>query len=116
MKKESTPDELTDAIRKIHAGGKYVSSNLAERLLDIVQNNTGASIHGQLSDREYQVLIMIAQGKTVSEIAADPALSVKTNFRSRIMKKMGISTNAQLMHYTVGCYHIEINTIGGIIE
>ncbi|MFH1852676.1 MAG: response regulator transcription factor [Candidatus Neomarinimicrobiota bacterium] len=103
MRKESTPDELIDAIRKIHGGGKYISATLAEKLIDLTRDGDVITHHQQLSDRELQVLGQISAGKTISEIARDLSLSVKTisNLRLRLLKKMGMSSNAQLMHYTI---------------
>ncbi len=103
VKKETTPDVLVDAIHKVQEGGKYVSTELADKLVDLVVSDNSGSLHGQLSDREFQVLVMIAAGKTVSEIGEELSLSVKTisNFRSRILKKMGMATNANLMHYAI---------------
>ena len=102
VKKETTPDVLVEAIRKVQRGGKYVSPALADKLVDLMLNDHG-SLHARLSDREFQVLVMIASGKTVSVIAAELSLSVKTisNFRTRTLRKMGMSNNAQLMHYAM---------------
>jgi len=102
LTKDSAPDELIDAIRKVAAGGKYVSSSLAERLASLVQE-TERPLHETLSDREYQVMRLIASGKTVTEIAKELSLSVKTisTYRSRILEKMQMKNSAGLVHYAI---------------
>ena len=103
VKKETSPDVLVDAIRKVQSGGKYISPALADKLVDFMLNDDHGSLHSRLSDREFQVLVMIASGKTVSGIAKELSLSVKTisNFRTRALRKMGMTSNAQLMHYAM---------------
>jgi two-component system invasion response regulator UvrY len=103
LTKASAPAELIRAIRKIFQGGKYVSSSLAEKLASILETGARESLHQNLSDREYQVMCMIASGKTVKEIAEELALSVKTisTYRSRILEKMEMKTNAELTHYAI---------------
>ena len=103
LTKESTPEELVAAIRKVSAGGRYVSSSLAERLAAVVQENANRLPHETLSDREYQVMCQIAGGKTVAEIAKKLSLSVKTisTYRSRILEKMKMKNNAELTHYAI---------------
>jgi two-component system, NarL family, invasion response regulator UvrY len=103
LTKESAPDELIKAIRHVMNGGKYVSASLAEQLaLGLVQGSDKAP-HETLSDREYQVLCGIASGKTVSQIADDLMLSVKTisTFRARVLAKMNMQNNAELTHYAI---------------
>lgn len=101
--KDCAPDELIRAVRKVLAGGRYVSDTLAERLVLDIQTDSGKPPHELLSDREYEVLCAIARGKSVSEIARDLSLSVKTvsTYRSRILEKMRMRTNAELTHYAV---------------
>jgi len=101
LTKESTPDELVAAIRKVSRGGKYVSSSLAETLAFALQAKGEQPLHKTLSDREYQVMCMIASGKTVAEIAIELSLSVKTisTYRSRILEKMKMKNNAELARY-----------------
>ena len=102
LTKESAPDELVGAIRKVSAGGKYVSSALAEELaLDIQRGDKQP--HETLSDREYRVMCLIASGKTVTEIARELSLSIKTisTYRHRILDKMKMKNNAELTHYTM---------------
>jgi len=103
LTKESAPEELVAAIRKVSAGGKYVSSSLAEKLASVVQENAEQLPHEKLSDREYRVMCMIASGKTVSEIAKELSLSVKTisTYRSRILQKMKMKNNAELTRYAI---------------
>lgn len=102
LTKESAPELLMEAILRIRDGGKYVSSDLAEHL--VVNLHTGdRPLHEQLSDRELQVLMMIGNGQTVSEIADRLCVSVKTisTYRSRLLEKMGMDNNAQLMRYAI---------------
>jgi len=103
LTKESAPDELITAIRKISQGRKYITSSLAERLATEVEADTEKPLHDILSDREYQVLRMIAAGKTVKHIAKELSLSIKTvsTYRTRIMEKMKMKTNAEVMHYVI---------------
>ncbi|MBI5101736.1 MAG: response regulator transcription factor [Nitrospirae bacterium] len=103
MTKDSAPDELIDAIRKINLGKKYVSPSLAEKMAFYLDDKTDRPLHEALSDREYQVLSMIASGRTVKEIGAELNLSVKTisTYRSRILEKMRMSSNAALTHYAI---------------
>lgn len=101
--KESAPDELITAIRKISQGRKYITSSLAEKLAFEIQEEAQKPAHEILSDREYQVLLMIASGKTVSQIGKELFLSVKTvsSYRTRILEKMKMKTNAELTHYVI---------------
>jgi len=103
LTKDSAPEELLNAIRKILRGGKYVSPSLAEKLAFDLETETEKPLHETLSDREYQVMLMIASGKTVSQIAVELSLSVKTidTYRTRILEKMKMKTNAELMHYVI---------------
>ncbi|MEJ2164737.1 MAG: response regulator transcription factor [Desulfobacterales bacterium] len=101
--KTSAPDELITAIRKVNRGGKYISAAVAEKLAFQLEAEFEEMPHEALSDREYQVLCMLASGKTVTEIADELALSVKTvsTYRSRILEKMNMKNNAELIHYAV---------------
>jgi two-component system invasion response regulator UvrY len=103
LTKDSIPDELIKAVRKVLKGGKYVSSSFSEKLLFSFDNDAEKPIHETLSDREYQVMRMIASGKTLKEIADELALSVKTvsTYRSRILEKTGMKNNAELTHYAI---------------
>jgi len=101
LTKESAPEELVTAIRKVSSGGKYVSAALAEKLLFTLGTDQEKLPHDNLSDREYQSLCMIASGKTVKEIAEELNLSEKTisTYRSRVLQKMGMKSNAEITHY-----------------
>ncbi len=103
LTKDRAPDELLGAIRKVSAGGKYVSPSLAERLASTLEAGEEQSPHKTLSDREYQVMCMIATGKTVTKIAKELSLSVKTisTYRSRILEKMKVKNSAELTHYAI---------------
>ena len=101
LTKESVSSELIAAIRKVHRGGKYINPSLAEKIAFALDTDSEKMLHETLSDREYQVLHMIASGKTVTEIAEELSLSVKTisTYRARIMEKMNMKTNAELTRY-----------------
>jgi len=101
--KASAPEQLIAAIRKVHDGRRYVSPVLAERLAEHLEPGATTMPHESLSDREYQVLCLLASGKTATEIADALALSVKTvsTYRSRILEKMGMRSNAELTHYAI---------------
>jgi len=103
LTKESAPDELITAIRKISQGRKYITPSLAERLASEFEADSEKPLHDILSDREYQVLRMIAEGKTVKDIAKELSLSIKTvsTYRTRIMEKMKMKSNAEVMHYVI---------------
>ncbi|MEJ2656182.1 MAG: response regulator transcription factor [Desulfobacterales bacterium] len=101
LTKESASTELIAAIRKVHHGGKYISTHLAEKIAFALNADSEKMLHETLSDREYQVLYMIASGKTVTEIAEELNLSVKTisTYRARVLEKMNMKTNAELTRY-----------------
>lgn len=103
VSKDCEPSELIRAVNKVLAGGRYVSPTLAERLVMDIQSDSDKPPHENLSDREFEVLCAIARGKSVTEIARDLGLSVKTvsTYRTRILGKMGMRTNAELTHYAV---------------
>ena len=104
MTKESAPNELVTAINKVIAGGTYVSPSLAEILARDLQRDTDDSaLHQKLSDREYEVMVMIASGKAVSQIAEELALSVKTisTYRARILEKVHMKSNAEITRYAI---------------
>ena len=103
LTKESASDELIMAIRKVSIGRKYVTSSLAEKLAFDLETDVEKPLHETLSDREYQVICMIASGKTVNEIAEELFLSVKTvsTYRSRILEKMKMKSNAELTYYAI---------------
>jgi two-component system invasion response regulator UvrY len=103
LEKQNAPEELIRAIRKVLAGGRYVSPALAEKLAFDLNEDQGRPLHETLSDREFEVLRMIASGNTVTEIAGQLHLSVTTvsTYRARILEKMNMATNAALMRYAL---------------
>ncbi len=103
LTKDSVPEELKEAVRRVVVGGRYVSATLAEKLAVDLREGADRPIHELLSDREFQVLRMIASGKTVKQIAEEIALSVKTvsTYRGRILEKTGMKTNAELIRYAL---------------
>ena len=103
LTKASADEDLIRAIRKVQRGGKYISTSLAERIAFALDEETRKKPHETLSDREFQVLCLIGAGKTVSQIADGLALSVKTvsTYRTRILEKMHLQNNAELIHYAV---------------
>ena len=103
LTKASADEDLIKAIRKVNRGGKYISPSLAEKIAFALDEGTHQLPHETLSDREYQVLCLIGAGKTVSQIADGLALSVKTvsTYRARILEKMHLQNNAELIHYAV---------------
>jgi two-component system invasion response regulator UvrY len=103
LTKDCAADELVRAARKALSGGKYVTAALAEKLAGALTSGAGAHLHELLSDRELQVLRMLAQGKSIKEIAADLSLSEKTisTYRARILEKTNMKSNAELMRYAL---------------
>jgi len=103
MNKETAPKELVKAVRKVLAGGRYVSAALAEKLAADLSADAARLPHERLSDREFEVLRMIASGKTASQIAEELHLSVTTvsTYRARILEKMGMTNNAEMMRYAM---------------
>jgi two-component system invasion response regulator UvrY len=99
--KDVPPEVLLEAVRKVASGRKYVSSNLAERLATDLSGSGDRPAHELLSSREFEVMRKIAAGRTTGEIAAELHLSVKTvsTYRSRVLQKMNLKTNADIMHY-----------------
>ena len=103
LTKESAPEKLVQAIRQVVRGGKYVSPAVAERLVYQLDAQASKPAHESLSDREYQVMCMIGSGKTVTEIAAELDLSVKTvsTYRVRILEKLNMKNNAEVTRYAL---------------
>jgi len=103
LTKDSAPEELVEAIRKVARGGRYISASLSEKMAEYLEKKSERALHENLSDREYQVMVMIAAGQTVSQIAEEMCLSVKTisTNRSRALAKMGMDNNSQFTHYAV---------------
>jgi two-component system invasion response regulator UvrY len=103
LTKETAPEQLVGAIRTVSAGRKYISASLAEKLAFEFDTDFEKPLHGKLSDREYQVLFLISSGKSVKEIGAELALSVKSisTYRARVLLKMNMKSNADLIHYAM---------------
>ena len=102
LMKEGAPEELVKAIRKVNAGGKYVSASLAEKLVSHLDASDKPP-HENLSDREFQILCMIAGGKSLKNIADAFCISEKTvsTYRSRVLEKMKMCTNSDLTRYAL---------------
>ena len=103
LTKQSAPKELVTAIRQVASGQKYVSAALAQELASAIGDDHQTALHDTLSDREYLTLTMIASGKTVSTIAQELSLSVKTisEYRARLLVKMKLKNSAELTHYAI---------------
>jgi DNA-binding NarL/FixJ family response regulator len=103
MTKESAPNELVGAVKKVMAGGRYISGSLAEKMASYLAIDVQTPPHERLSDREFLVLRLIASGKTPTVIAKELGLSVKTisTYRMRILEKMDMANNAELTHYAI---------------
>lgn len=103
MTKESAPEELVQAINRAYRGGKYISPQVADLLAEYIETKTSEAPHKLLSDREYEVFSQLASGKTVGQIAETLNLSVKTvsTYRTRILEKMRMATNADLTRYAL---------------
>jgi two-component system invasion response regulator UvrY len=101
--KEAAPTNLVAAIRRVAAGGRYIGEELADRLAEEVSEGALLPRHSYLSDREFDVLCLIASAQTVGEIAERLSLSVKTvsTYRARILEKMNLKNNAELMQYAI---------------
>jgi two-component system, NarL family, invasion response regulator UvrY len=103
LSKDAAPEELQKAIRKILQGGRYISNEVAEQLLFDLGKSSAKPPHESLSDREFQVLMMLGAGKTVKEIAAELNLSIPTisTYRARLLDKMNMKTTAELVRYAI---------------
>jgi DNA-binding NarL/FixJ family response regulator len=101
--KDNSRAELVAAVNKVIEGGRYVSPALAERLVFDIERGSDRPPHEMLSDREFEVMQLIASGKTVGEIAEQLSLSDKTisTYRARILEKTGMKTNAEITHYAI---------------
>jgi two-component system invasion response regulator UvrY len=103
LTKESAPEELVEATRMILSGGEYISPSVTEELVNYARQEDEQPLHKHLSDREYQVLCLIASGKEVRDISAELSLSPKTvsTYRARLLEKMNMKTNAELTVYAI---------------
>ena len=101
--KESASQELTSAIKKVANGGKYISQSLAEILALEISPDNRKLLHEALSDREYRVMWLLASGKQINQIAKEMSLSPSTvsTYRSRILKKLKVGSNAELVRYAI---------------
>jgi DNA-binding NarL/FixJ family response regulator len=103
LTKDSAPSELITAIRKISSGGKYITASLAERLAGMLDISVERSQHEKLSDRELEVMLFVASGKSMTEIAYELNLSIKTvsTYKSRILEKMDLNGTADIIRYAI---------------
>lgn len=103
LTKESAPDELISAIQKVSQGGRYISPSLAEKLACDLDSTAIQPLHERLSDREYQIMTMLASGKSTKEIAHELSLGMPTvsTYRFRILLKMKLKNNAELISYAI---------------
>ena len=104
LNKASAPEELIEAIRKVQSGGRYINDAVSEILLDNIKSDPGNELpHKSLSEREYQVMLLLAKGKTISEISDKLNLSIKTvsTYRTRLLSKMNLHTNSDLTYYSM---------------
>lgn len=103
LEKASAPSELVSAIAKVARGGRYISAALAERIAFCLEGNEKKEGHESLSDREYQILLMIASGKGAKEIASELGVAPSTigTYRSRILEKLKLTNTAELIRYAV---------------
>ena len=104
LNKASAPEELIEAIRKVQAGGRYLNDAVSEILLNNIKTEPGNELpHKSLSEREYQVMLLLAKGKTISEISEKLNLSIKTvsTYRTRLLTKMNLHTNSDLTYYSM---------------
>ncbi len=103
LNKQSAPAQLVVAIRQVAAGDKYVSSAVAQELANSINTDADKPLYTTLSDREYQTLCFIAEGKTLSEISAEMFLSPKTVsvYRARLLEKLNLSNNSELIRYAI---------------
>ena len=103
LTKENAPGELVEAIRQVMGGGKYISRGLAESLALGLDTDSARPRHEALSDREFQVMQLMANGKTLTEIAGELSLSTKTisTYRTRLLHKMNLETNADIIRYAI---------------
>lgn len=101
--KDKAPEILLNALRKVVRGGKYVSESLGEKAVLQLASETAKPLHETLSNREYQVLVMIAAGKAIKQIAKELFLSVRTvsTYRARVLGKLNLRTNAELIRYAL---------------
>jgi two-component system, NarL family, invasion response regulator UvrY len=103
LSKDTAPDELVNAVRRVMQGKKYITLSIAEKIADSLDHDSDKKLHDSLSDREFNVFKMLAAGKAVGEIAESLSLSVTTvsTYRTRILSKMNMKSNANLTLYAI---------------
>ncbi len=103
LTKQSAPSELITAVRRVLQGGRYITAALAEQMAEALETGSGGVLHARLSDRELQVLQLLGKGKSVSVIADELCLSVKTvsTYRARILEKLSCETTGELIRYAI---------------
>jgi DNA-binding NarL/FixJ family response regulator len=103
LTKDSVPEELIKAVKKVYAGGRYISAELAETIAFSLEKNTEKQPHEFLSDREFQVLCLIASGNSLKQIGENLCINVKTvsTYRTRILEKLNMKSNVELTHYAI---------------
>ncbi|HRC45085.1 MAG TPA: response regulator transcription factor [Nitrospira sp.] len=103
LTKQSAPSELLAAVMRVLQGGRYITAVLAEQMASALETGAGDSLHARLSDRELQVLRLLGQGKSVSTIAEELRLSVKTisTYRARILNKLSCESTGELIRYAI---------------
>jgi DNA-binding NarL/FixJ family response regulator len=103
LNKDCDPEELLRAVRTVARGRKYITTSMAERLADSLSGGSEGPLHDQLSDRELQVFLRLANGETIGQVAQSLSLSVKTvsTYRSRVMEKMLLESNSDLTYYAI---------------
>ncbi len=102
LTKESAPDELVMAIRRISEGRKYITNSLAEKLVGVIERPTDVPLHSTLSEREFRVMVMIASGHSIKQISEELfSVSNRQHYRTRILKKMNFKNNSELIRYSI---------------
>lgn len=103
MNKSADPEELGKAIEKISKGGKYLAESLSDKIIDLFRKPEYILLHERLSDREFQVFLMIARGKSLVEISKELSISIKTvsTYRARILEKLDLKNNADIINYAI---------------
>lgn len=103
LTKDNVPNELISAIRKVSRGEKYISPSLAEKLVDALKVGFDKPYHEALSNREYQVMLLLASGKSMQEIAKELFLSIKTvsTYKTRILRKMKMKNTIEVIYYAI---------------
>ncbi len=103
MTKSADPEELTKAVDKILRGGKYIPDSFSDKLISYLQKTQDIQPHERLSEREFQVFLMIAKGKSLIDISKELSISIKTvsTYRTRILEKLDLKNNAEIISYAI---------------